>query len=92
VAKLKEIGVVDRKADPLDRRRTLVTVTPMANARARNNPAAAAPVERTLADVMPGASADQVAEVAAALELLARHLMPSLLDELRDHVATKEEA
>src|SRR5580704_9418689 len=90
VAKLKEIGVVDTEADPVDRRRTLVTVTPMANDRARNNPAAAAPLERTLADAMPGASADEVAGVAAALELLARHLMPNVLDQLRDPAATTE--
>jgi hypothetical protein len=62
----------------------------MANDRARNNPAAAAPVERTLADAMPGASADEVAGVAAALELLARHLMPNVLDQLRDPAATTE--
>src|SRR5580698_1374146 len=35
VARLKEIGVVDSHADPADRRRTLVTVTPMAADRAR---------------------------------------------------------
>ena len=92
VARLKEIGVVDSQPDPADRRRTLVTVTPMANDRARNNPAAAAPMERTLADAMPGASAHEVAEVVAALELLARHLMPNDLDELPDPVAVKEEA
>jgi DNA-binding MarR family transcriptional regulator len=92
VAKLKDIGVVDTVADPVDRRRTLVTATPMANERARNNPAAAAPVERTVADVMVGASAHEVAEVVAALELLARHLMPDVLDDLRDPVAIKEEA
>jgi DNA-binding MarR family transcriptional regulator len=99
VAKLKEIGVVDSAADPVDRRRTLVTVTPMANDRARNNPAAAAPLERTLADAMPGASVADLAQVVAALELLARHLIPNVLDEMphvpdepRNHVATKEEA
>jgi DNA-binding MarR family transcriptional regulator len=92
VAKLKEIGVVDSHADPVDRRRTLVTVTPMANDRARTNPAAAAPVEQTLADAMPGASAREVAEVAAALDLLARHLMPNVLHQLRDPVAVKEGA
>jgi DNA-binding MarR family transcriptional regulator len=92
VAKLKTIGVVDTEVDPVDRRRTLVTVTPMANDRARNNPAAAAPVERTIADAMLGASAQEVAEVVAALELLARHLMLDVLDDLRDPVATKEEA
>ncbi len=92
VAKLKEIGVVDSQPDPVDRRRTLVTITPMAGERARTNPAAAAPVERTLADAMPGASAHEVSEVVAALELLARHLMPTVHDERRDPVATKEKA
>src|SRR5580658_2526775 len=92
VARLKEIGVVDSQPDPADRRRTLVTVTRMAGDRARNNPAAAAPVERTLADAMLGASPQEVAEVVAALKLLARHLIPSDLDELADHVAVKEEA
>jgi DNA-binding MarR family transcriptional regulator len=92
VAKLRDIGVVDSQADPADRRRTLVTVTPMAGDLARNNPAAAAPVERTLADAMPGASGHQVEEVVAALELLARHLLPNVLDEVRDPVATKGEA
>jgi DNA-binding MarR family transcriptional regulator len=86
VANLKQIGVLDSEADPADRRRTLVTVTSMANDRARNSPAAAAPVDQTLADAMPGAGADEVAEVVEALELLARHLMPNLLDS----VATKE--
>jgi DNA-binding MarR family transcriptional regulator len=92
VAKLKEIGVVDAGADPVDRRRTLVTVTPMANHRARTNPAAAAPMERTLTDAMPGASAHEVAEVVGALELLARHLMPDALDGPRGPVATTEGA
>jgi DNA-binding MarR family transcriptional regulator len=92
VAKLKEIGVVDSHADPVDRRRTLVTITPMAGDRARTNPAAAAPVERTLADAMPGVSAHEVSEVVAALELLARHLMPTDHDELGDRVAAKGEA
>src|SRR5580692_7622023 len=80
VAKLKEIGVVDTRADTTDRRRTLVTVTPMANDRARNNPASAAPMERTLADAMLGASAHEVAQVVAALEVLARHLIPNVPD------------
>jgi DNA-binding MarR family transcriptional regulator len=92
VARLKEIGVVDSEADPADRRRTLVTVTPMASDRARTNPASAVPVERTLADAMPGAGADEVAEVVAALELLARHLIPDALGRFREPAATPEEA
>jgi DNA-binding MarR family transcriptional regulator len=92
VAKLKEIGVVDSKADPADRRRTLVTITPMANERARNNPAAAAPVERTLAAAMPGASPHEVVEVVAALELLTRHLMPNAVYDPQHQVATMEGA
>jgi DNA-binding MarR family transcriptional regulator len=90
VANLKAIGIVESQADPADRRRTLVTVTPKANDRARSNPAAAASAERTLADAMSGASADEVAAVATALELLARYLMPDVLDELRDPTAMKE--
>ncbi len=92
VARLKEIGVVDSGPDPADRRRTLVTITPLAGDLARDNPAAAAPVERTLADAMPGAPSHEVAEVVAALKLLARHLLPNGLDQPRGPAATKEEA
>jgi DNA-binding MarR family transcriptional regulator len=79
VARLREIGVVETEADPLDRRRTLVRTRPSAvAARADNTPVAS--VEELLTKELGDASAEDVATARAELEHLARLLIPEVID------------
>jgi DNA-binding MarR family transcriptional regulator len=85
VAKLREFGVLQTEIDPTDHRRTLVRFTPAAMERAAN--VTSAPIEPLLAAALVDEDQSDVAEVAAALELLARRLAPEALAHLRSEVA-----
>ncbi len=74
VMKLRDMGAVRTEVDPLDRRRTLVWVVPevIKRARSRITSTADAAIARALGDP----PATEVAEVIAALELVAERLSP----------------
>ena len=86
VARLKELGVVATDVDPLDHRRTLVTMTPAAIDRAAS--ANAVPIEQVLAPVLRDCDERVVAEVVDALELLAERMTPRAIGRLRAKVAS----
>ena len=86
VAKLREIGAVETEVDPLDRRRTLVRITPTTIRRATRR--ATTPVDNVLAGAMGDGDTDEVAEVLEALDLLARRLTPKALARIRSERAS----
>ncbi len=86
VAKLRDLGMLRTEADPADRRRTLVRVTPAVMARAKG--VGSAPVEAVLTPVLVGAGPSEVAAVVAALELLGRKLTPNARARLRPEDAS----
>jgi DNA-binding MarR family transcriptional regulator len=79
VAKLRDLQVVETEPDPADRRRTLVRPAPGMAQRAEQGPGGVS-VDDAIADALADDDRGEVAEVHAALELLARLL-------LRDGVA-----
>jgi len=75
VARLKEAGAVRTEPDPADRRRTLVR--PAERPSARIAAVRAAGVDAALAAALgPDPDPVRLAEVTAALDVLARHLSP----------------
>ncbi|OIJ68193.1 MarR family transcriptional regulator [Streptomyces mangrovisoli] len=74
VARLKEAGAVTAAPDPADRRRLLVS--PAAEASARVAAVRETSVDSALAAALDGPGEAELAEVAAALDLLARRLTP----------------
>ena len=76
VAKLREHGVLETSADPLDRRRTLVRATPALDAVVER--LAPPSVEDFLANELALEDQEQVPAALAALDLLARLLIPEV--------------
>ncbi|MFD0565658.1 MarR family transcriptional regulator [Kitasatospora saccharophila] len=75
VARLKEAGAVRTEPDPADRRRTLVR--PAERPSARVAAVRTAGVDAALAAALgPDPDPARLAEVTAALDVLARHLSP----------------
>ncbi|MFE1322699.1 MarR family winged helix-turn-helix transcriptional regulator [Kitasatospora phosalacinea] len=75
VARLKEAGAVRTDPDPADRRRTLVR--PAEHPSARVAAVRATGVDDALAAALgPDPAPERLAEVTAALDVLARHLLP----------------
>lgn len=74
VAKLRGLGMVSTEADSADGRRTLVRITPAAIRRAAKRGTAS--VDDVLAVVLGTGDEQELAEVVAALEMLARRLTP----------------
>jgi DNA-binding MarR family transcriptional regulator len=82
VMKLREFGAVRTEADPRDRRRTLVWVIPEAVQRARSRVISTA--DTAVARALDQATAAEVADVIAALEMLAeRFETPGSLETAR---------
>lgn len=84
VARLRDLGVMVTEADPADRRRTLAAPAPGMLQRAADR--ASDPVDATVARAMATdgeAEEAEVAEVLAALELLARYFTPQTLTQIR---------
>jgi DNA-binding MarR family transcriptional regulator len=74
VAQLRDLGVLETSADPSDGRRTLVRLAPGMRRRATRR--ASAPVDAALGAALDGPDAAELAEIVAALELLAGRFMP----------------
>ncbi|MFI9815578.1 MarR family winged helix-turn-helix transcriptional regulator [Saccharothrix variisporea] len=80
VARLREAGAVVTEPDPADRRRVLIQPAPRISDRVEQ--VRATTIDTALAKAL--GDADRVAEVAALLDRLARHLTPQALSRLRD--------
>lgn len=76
VAKLRDLGLVETAPDPADRRRTLVRTTPRMVQRGEQR--GSSPIEAVLAKHLGPEHDDELAEVLAALEVLARLLTPEV--------------
>jgi hypothetical protein len=74
VARLRDRGVVETGADPADGRRTLVRVTHALTDRVASR--VTVPVDDAVIDAMDTDDDKVAADVMAALELLAAHLVP----------------
>jgi DNA-binding MarR family transcriptional regulator len=81
VARFKERGMVETRPDLNDGRRTLVHATSSYVRQARRRKTSA--IDRAIADALGDADPEVVADVVAALETLAEHLIP----DARDRVA-----
>lgn len=77
VARLREVGVVESKPDPEDRRRTLVRTTPARGVIQRRIEVES--IDDIIAAELAVDDRAQVANVAAALDLLSRLLTPEVL-------------
>ncbi len=75
VTQLREYGAVRTEVDPRDRRRTLVWIVPEAVKRARSRVLSTA--DGAIARALGTPTATELAEVMAALDLLAERLEPS---------------
>ncbi|MYV97119.1 helix-turn-helix domain-containing protein [Streptomyces sp. SID3343] len=87
IARLEEAGSIDATPDPADRRRRLVNPADKPSARVAE--VRAATVDAALAAVLAGpdgTASDPITlgEVAAALDVLARHLTPAIATRARD--------
>ncbi|WP_174555117.1 MarR family winged helix-turn-helix transcriptional regulator [Actinomadura hibisca] len=82
VARLREAGAVSTDPDPRDRRRLLVRPAPAASERVEE--VRSVPVDAALATALGTDDPQRVAQVAALLEELARHLTPEAVARLRD--------
>lgn len=80
VAKLRELGALVTEVDPADRRRTLVQAAPGVMQRASQR--TSVPADATIAAALGADGEGSLAEVLAALELLARRLAPGVLSRL----------
>lgn len=76
VAKLRELGVVETAPDPDDHRRTLVHAT--ARMTQRGQQRGGSPIDVVVAKQLEPEHEDQLDEVLAALDLLARLLTPEV--------------
>ncbi|MFD7479082.1 MarR family winged helix-turn-helix transcriptional regulator [Streptomyces sp. NPDC059837] len=74
VARLKEAGAVITAPDPADRRRLLVRQAPRLSGRVAE--VRATTIDDALAAALGDSTPEQLAEVTAALGVLARHLSP----------------
>ncbi|WP_405360070.1 MarR family transcriptional regulator [Kitasatospora sp. NBC_00085] len=88
VARLREAGSIVTGADPGDRRRLLARRAPELSA--RRVEVAATPVDAALARALGTDDPAELAEVLAALEVLARRLTPASLRRLRAEVEAGE--
>lgn len=84
VARLRDLGVVQTSVDPVDSRRTLVRLTEAAHERARRASGTIGSLDAPLAAALGDGEAASLAEVTAALEMLAERLIPQALSRLRD--------
>ncbi|WP_327286192.1 MULTISPECIES: helix-turn-helix domain-containing protein [unclassified Streptomyces] len=80
VARLRETGSVVTATDPGDRRRTLVRQNPEVSDRRAE--VAAAPIDVALSTALGTDDPDELAEVVALLDALARRLSPDVLARL----------
>lgn len=87
VARLRELGALTTWADPRDRRRTLVRLSPAVRQRAER---VSVPVDDQLAAAMPGDDADALRKVIDALETLSSQLAPVIHDRLEPSPIGKE--
>lgn len=79
VAKLRDIGVLETSPDSADRRRTLVRPTPRLIELGEQGPGGV-PIEEALADAIDVDAQQQIPDALAALDLLARLLVPEVTD------------
>ena len=77
VARLRDIGVVQTEPDPADRRRTLVAPTAKLAQRGQEG-AGGVSIQDALAGALAKADQNDLAEVIAALDLLADKLLPDV--------------
>lgn len=82
IARLREAGAIDAAADPNDRRRLLVR--PASRVSTRVARVRSAPIDGALAAALGTGDPQRIAEVAAALDTLARHLTPETLARLHN--------
>jgi DNA-binding MarR family transcriptional regulator len=78
VAKLRNVGVLETEPDPADRRRTLVRTTATMEGRARR--VGGTSIETALAEALAVDDHEEAADALAALDLLARLLVPEILE------------
>lgn len=78
VAKLRDLGVVQTEPDPADRRRTLVQPTEVMETRAQR--AGGTSIEAALSEALAVDDHSEVADALSALDLLARLLVPEILE------------
>jgi DNA-binding MarR family transcriptional regulator len=81
VSTLRERGTFETRADPADRRRTLVRLSPEFRKRAAR--AKPAPIEEALADALAATDPGEIAHVTALLKELSLHLSPTMLERIR---------
>ncbi|MGX1812225.1 MarR family transcriptional regulator [Nocardia sp. NPDC055321] len=74
VARLREADAVVTRTDPSDRRRSLIRQNPVASARVRE--VGATPIDPAVAAALHSGDTRAVDEVLAALDTLARYLLP----------------
>jgi DNA-binding MarR family transcriptional regulator len=77
VARLRDMGLLESEADPLDRRRTLVRTT--AARRAIASRLAATSIDDSIAKELSDDDQGEIDDVMAAIELLSRVLTPEVL-------------
>jgi DNA-binding transcriptional ArsR family regulator len=78
VAKLREVGAVETRPDPSDGRRTVVRAS-VAHRTWGRRPSMRAPVDAVVSDELAPEDQGQLPDVLAALELLARLLVPEVV-------------
>jgi DNA-binding MarR family transcriptional regulator len=79
VAKLRDSGLLESGADPRDRRRTLVRTTPALNAVEQRLESVS--IDDVLSGALTPEDQDRLGESIAALDLLARLLIPEVVSE-----------
>jgi DNA-binding MarR family transcriptional regulator len=78
VAKLQDIGVIEKESDPSDRRRTIVRTTAALEGFA-DRASRSSSIDRVLADALRPGEKDQLPSALNALNVLARLLIPEVL-------------
>jgi DNA-binding MarR family transcriptional regulator len=81
VARLRTVGAIVTEPDPGDRRRLLIRPAPEVSRRVQEIRATS--IDATLATALDTDDPQRIAEIAALLEELARHLTPQALTRLR---------
>ncbi|MFI0446909.1 MarR family winged helix-turn-helix transcriptional regulator [Actinomadura sp. 6N118] len=81
VARLREAGAITTEPDPRDRRRLLIQPAPEASSRVEAIRSTS--IDTALAAALDTDDPQRVAEIAALLDELARHLTPQALTRLR---------
>lgn len=82
VARLSEVGAVETRPDPRDRRRLLIRPAPETSRRVKA--VRATSIDATLATALGTEDPQRIAEIVRLLEELARHLTPQALTRLRE--------